>query len=106
MAKTGFLSLPPYTLEPTWELPAVPSEVLLAVRVFNVQPHDVHGDVKLVKLGVNRGHVLLRDPIPIIRRTALYGHGVYIVYFNHNTPSPSLRFLFSCRKYDGDFSYL
>ena len=35
---------------PVWELPGVPSEILLAVGVLDVQPHHVHRDVVLVKL--------------------------------------------------------
>ena len=47
-----------------WELAAVPGEVLLAVRVLDVQPHHVHGDVVLVKFPLHCVHILLVVVIP------------------------------------------
>ena len=46
------------------ELTAVPSEVLLPVRVLYVQPHHVHGDIVLVKFPLNCVHILLVIVIP------------------------------------------
>jgi hypothetical protein len=48
----------------TWKLPGVPGEVLLAVRVLNVQPHHVHGDIMLVEFRV---HLLYTVHIKIWR---------------------------------------
>ena len=46
------------------ELGLVPREVPLAVRVLNVQPDDVGGDVVVVQVGVDFGHVLLVPVVP------------------------------------------
>ena len=48
----------------TWKFARVPCKVLFAVRVFDVEPHDVHRDVKLVELGVDHVHVLLVVVVP------------------------------------------
>lgn len=42
----------------------IPGEVALAVRVLDVQPDEVIGDVVLVKAGIHRLHVLLVIVVP------------------------------------------
>ena len=51
----------------------VPSEVLLAVGMLDVEPHDVHRDVVLVKLPLDCVHIFLVIVIPSRnRRTLIY----------------------------------
>ena len=50
--------------EAVGELAGVPREVLLAVGVLDVEPHDVHGDVVLVELGRDGEDVLLVVVVP------------------------------------------
>lgn len=46
------------------KLVRIPGEVALAVRVLDVQPDEVIGNVVLVKAGVDRLHVLLVVVVP------------------------------------------
>ena len=46
------------------ELGRVPGEVALAVRVLNVQPDDIAGNVVLVEFRIHSGHVLFISVVP------------------------------------------
>ena len=46
------------------ELLRVPSEVSLAISVFNIQPNDIHGNVEFVEIGVDVQHVVAIVVIP------------------------------------------
>ena len=46
------------------KLELVPGEVALAVRVLDVEPHDVHGNLVLLEAVVDRAHVLLVVVVP------------------------------------------
>lgn len=47
-----------------WEMMRIPCEILFVVGVFNVQPHNVHGNVIFVEFLINTVHIVLVFVVP------------------------------------------
>lgn len=47
-----------------WEILRVPGEVAFAIRVLNVQPNEVIGDVVLIKPLINSFYIFLINIVP------------------------------------------
>mmetsp|Transcript_62451 Transcript_62451/g.149055 ORF Transcript_62451/g.149055 Transcript_62451/m.149055 type:complete len:262 (+) Transcript_62451:1252-2037(+) len=47
-----------------WEIAGVPSKILLAIRVLDVEPDNIHWQVILIKVLVDHLHILLISVVP------------------------------------------